>query len=68
MSNIIYEHFKGNRYRLVGVATHTETHEAMVVYQALYGDCELWVRPASMFEEMVEHNGQIIPRFRRVTG
>lgn len=60
----IYEHFKGNRYRVIGVARHSETLEEMVIYQALYGKEDVWVRPLSMFLEIVEINGQKIPRFK----
>lgn len=60
----IYEHYKGNRYELIGVANHSETLEKMVVYKALYGENELWVRPASMWNETVEINGQTVPRFK----
>ena len=49
----IYQHYKGNRYRVIGTAKHSETIEEMVVYQALYGTGDLWVRPASMWEEQV---------------
>ena len=49
----IYKHYKGNLYKVLGIAKHSETLEDMVVYQALYGEYGLWVRPASMFEEMV---------------
>lgn len=55
----IYRHYKGNYYRVVGIARHSETLEEMVVYQALYGKGGLWVRPAGMWEEQI--NGQ--PRF-----
>ena len=58
-----YRHYKGNDYRVVGVARHTETEEAVVVYQALYGERGLWVRPAAMFCETIELNGQRVPRF-----
>ena len=60
----IYEHYKGNRYELLFVATHSETLEKMVVYKALYGEGEIWVRPANMWNETVELNGQTVPRFR----
>ncbi|MCI9272502.1 MAG: DUF1653 domain-containing protein [Clostridiales bacterium] len=58
-----YRHFKGNEYRVIGFAKHSETLEELVVYQALYGDQGLWVRPADMFYENVEINGVIQPRF-----
>ena len=45
----LYRHYKGREYRVYGVARHSETEEAMVVYQALYGDYGLWVRPLAMF-------------------
>lgn len=59
----IYRHFKGNRYRLLYVAKHSETLEPMVVYQALYGEQGIWVRPAGMWKEWVERDGYAGPRF-----
>ena len=59
----IYRHFKGNRYRLLYVAKHSETLEEMVVYRALYGEGGLWVRPASMWNEEVEKEGKRYKRF-----
>ena len=58
-----YRHFKGNEYRVVGIARHSETLEEMVVYQALYGEHGLWVRPAHMWSEMVDRDGYSGPRF-----
>lgn len=57
-----YEHYKGGVYEVVGVASHSETLEKMVVYR--HGDGELWVRPLAMFIEFVEVNGKKVPRFR----
>lgn len=62
----IYEHYKGNRYQVIGIANHSETLEKMVVYKALYGEGEYWVRPISMWEELVEVNGKQVPRFRYI--
>lgn len=59
----VYKHFKGNLYRLLFVARHSETLEPMVVYQALYGEGGHWVRPASMWSEQVTHQGQRVARF-----
>lgn len=59
----IYEHFKGKRYRVIGVAKHSETLEDVVVYQKLYDDRGLWVRPLAMFLEDVEVEGKRVPRF-----
>lgn len=58
-----YRHFKGGEYRLVAVATHSETLEPIVVYQALYAEQGLWVRPAAMWCEEVEREGYRGPRF-----
>ncbi len=58
-----YRHFKGNEYLVVGVATHSETQEPMVVYRPLYGDGGLFVRPLAMFVEMVNRDGVERPRF-----
>ena len=58
-----YRHFKGNEYEVLGVGLHSETLEEMVVYRALYGDCGLWVRPAAMWNEVVEKDGEKIKRF-----
>lgn len=59
----VYRHFKGNLYELVDIARHSETLEEMVVYRALYGERGLWVRPASMWNETVSHEGQTVSRF-----
>lgn len=58
-----YRHFKGNEYRLLYTAKHSETLEPMVVYQALYGEGGIWVRPAVMWSEQVERDGYSGPRF-----
>ena len=51
-----YRHFKGNYYQVMGVATHSETQEKLVVYQPLYGEGGLWVRPYEMFTGEVDHD------------
>lgn len=61
-----YRHFKGNMYEVIGIAKHSETLEEMVVYRALYGDGELWVRPASMWNETVQRGGKIFARFEYI--
>ena len=58
-----FRHFKGNLYRLEGVAKDSETLEEVVVYRALYGERGLWVRPAKMFFETVERDGKTMKRF-----
>lgn len=58
-----YRHFKGNLYEVIGIASHSETLEPMVVYRALYGAFGLWVRPASMWNEWVDKEYYHGPRF-----
>lgn len=58
-----YRHFKGMEYELLGVATHSETLEPMVIYRALYGDHAIWVRPKSMWNEQVDKEYYHGPRF-----
>ena len=58
-----YRHFKGGEYEAVGIAKHSETGEEMVVYRALYGEGGLWVRPVSMWEEVIERDGERKLRF-----
>ena len=60
-----YRHFKGNEYEVTGIARHSETGEPMVVYRALYGNSELWVRPAEMWNGTVTRDGKTIQRFAR---
>ena len=58
-----YRHFKGGEYEVIGMARHSETMEELVVYRALYGERGLWVRPAAMWQEMVERDGKRFQRF-----
>ena len=58
-----YRHFKGNEYEVIAIAKHSETTEDYVVYKALYGDGGMWVRPASMWNETVERDGETFKRF-----
>lgn len=62
----IYQHYKGQRYQVLGTARHSETEEWLVVYQCLYEDYGLWVRPLAMFSEQVEIAGKLQPRFELV--
>ena len=63
-----YRHFKGGEYEVIDIAYHSETGEEMVVYKALYGDGKTWVRPASMWNETVERDGQKVQRFIKMEG
>ncbi|MFA4996279.1 MAG: DUF1653 domain-containing protein [Patescibacteria group bacterium] len=64
----IYQHFKGNEYKVVGIAKHSETLEDFVVYEALYDNknSKLWIRPAAMFQEEIEKDGKKISRFKKI--
>ena len=61
-----YRHFKGKEYELIGIASHSETLEPMVVYRALYGENGLWVRPAHMWTELVQRDDYCGPRFQYI--
>jgi hypothetical protein len=61
-----YKHYKGGEYEVIGIAKHSETLEDLVVYKALYGEGELWVRPLINFIEEVDVNQKKIPRFKYI--
>lgn len=61
-----YRHFKGGLYKFIGLAKDSETLEEMVVYKALYGERQMWVRPADMFFGKVERDGKVMERFQEV--
>lgn len=64
--NGLYEHYKGFRYKVLAIAHHSETLEELVVYQALYGEQEVWVRPLAMFLESVTIDGKSQSRFKPI--
>jgi len=59
----IYKHFKGHVYKVIGIAKHSETLEEQVVYVSILDDTDIWVRPASMFLDVVERDGKQFQRF-----
>ena len=61
-----YRHFKGNEYEVVAVGKHSETLEDYVIYRALYGEGGYWVRPLSMFLEVIERDGKKFSRFEYI--
>jgi hypothetical protein len=61
-----YRHYKGGEYDVIGTVRHSETLEPMTLYRALYGGHGLWVRPAAMFQETVEIDGEVQPRFAKI--
>ena len=72
MTNIkpgIYEHYKGNKYRVFGVGKHSETLEEFVIYEALYDNLEskLWARPVDLFTDEVECQGQKVPHLKFIS-
>jgi hypothetical protein len=62
----IYRHHKGQLYEVIETALHVDTFQALVVYRALYGEGNLWVRPRSAFIGDVEVDGAKRPRFQKV--
>ncbi|MBQ4876945.1 DUF1653 domain-containing protein [Pseudoalteromonas luteoviolacea] len=62
----IYRHYKGKEYQVLYIATHSESEEALVIYQTLYGNYDHWARPLSMFVEDVTIDGKTQPRFQFV--
>lgn len=67
LSRGIYQHYKGQLYQVLHVATHSETEEKLVVYQCLYGDYSIWVRSLSMFTESISlEDDRELPRFKLV--
>lgn len=63
----IYRHYKGNLYKVLCIAKHSETEDELVVYQALYGKYEHWVRPIMMFNEEIEIEGKCVKRFTYIS-
>ena len=61
-----YRHFKGNEYEVIAIAKHSEDLSPMVVYKALYGDGDVWVRPLSMWDETITRDGKTFKRFEYV--
>jgi hypothetical protein len=61
-----YRHFKGNEYLVLHIAKHSETLEDLVVYQALYGEQGIWVRPLEMFLDQKEVDGKLVNRFEEM--
>jgi len=61
-----YQHFKGGQYEVLGIAKHSESLEELVVYKALYGAGELWIRPIKLFFDEVDFEGKKVPRFKYI--
>lgn len=67
-----YQHYKNKKYyEIIGEARHSETLEELIIYKALYhsddyGENYVWARPKKMFFELVNHNGVVVPRFKKV--
>lgn len=59
-----YQHYKGKKYIVIGVAKNSETLEDLVIYQAQYGKKQIWARPIKMFLEKIVIKNKKIPRFK----
>ena len=64
--NSVYKHYKGNCYKVIGIGKHSETLEDLVIYEALYGNHDIWYRPIRMWNEEININGKIIKRFELI--
>lgn len=67
----LYQHYKGGLYEVLGTGRHSESLEELVFYRALndskeFGEKAFWGRPIAMFEEVIEIENRIIPRFRLI--
>lgn len=60
----IYCHYKGGEYEVIGVGKNEATLEDVVIYKALYDSGSIWVRTLKVFEENVEVDGEVVPRFK----
>jgi len=63
-----YQHYKGNKYLVLGIAKHSETKEDLVVYVTLYENnmASMWVRPLAMFTQTIVIDGKSVPRFKKI--
>ncbi|MDD3887575.1 MAG: DUF1653 domain-containing protein [Patescibacteria group bacterium] len=59
-----YQHYKGKKYIVIGVAKNSETLEDLVIYQAQYGKKQIWARPIKMFLEKIVIKNNKFPRFK----
>ena len=63
-----FQHFRGGKYKLIGYGKDSETLEDVVIYQALYGANQIWVRPKEIFESnVIDENGNEVKRFKEIT-
>ncbi len=67
VNGAVFEHYKGNHYRILEIATHSETLEELVIYQSLQDETQIWARPIEMFLETLIHEGKVIRRFRKLS-
>ena len=63
----VYQHFKGNKYQVIGVGLDSRDKKPVVIYQALYGDRMLWTRPVHEWADIVDYHGEYVPRFKFIS-
>ncbi|MCH5320235.1 MAG: DUF1653 domain-containing protein [Eubacterium sp.] len=62
----IYRHYKGNTYRVLHIAKHSEILEDMVIYQDINAPDKIWARPASMWNDDIKIDGKTVKRFELI--
>ena len=62
----VYRHYKGNKYKVIAIGKHSESLEELVIYEAQYGDNQIWCRPLSMWNEIIDYNGKEVKRFELI--
>lgn len=65
-NNNLYKHYKGNIYKVICIAKHSENDEILIIYQDQNDLKKIWARPKKMFFEKIKINGKYTPRFQNI--